>query len=58
MLVLLLQAMLDPAAAARARIQKQARRAEGRKRKMEEVARQRSAGAIVKNKKARRKSLD
>ena len=44
-----LRAVADPAAAARAKIAKQARRASGRKKKMAEVARLRAAGIRVKN---------
>ena len=50
--------MLDPQAAAKSKLQKQFRRAKGRNRKMEEVARMRSAGAVVKNKKFRRKNAE
>lgn len=53
-----LQVLLDPQAAAKSKLQKQARRAKGRKRKMEELARMRSAGAPVKNKKVRRKAVE
>ena len=52
------QAMLDPQAAARSNLQKQARRAKGRKRKMEDLARMRSAGAPVKNKRPRKKAVE
>ncbi|BDA46528.1 probable small subunit processome component 20 homolog [Coccomyxa sp. Obi] len=48
-----LQAMLDPEAAAQARMRKQERRAVGRKRAMEETRRLRSAGIAVKHKRPR-----
>ena len=47
------QAMLDPEAAAQARMRKQERRAVGRKRAMEETRRMRSAGVAVKHKRPR-----
>ena len=46
------RAVADPAAAARDRLRKQARRAAGRKRKAEEVARLRARGVRVKNRRA------
>ena len=49
-----LQAMLDPQAAAQSKIRKQTRKAAGKKRKMDELARQRAAGLAVKNKRQRR----
>jgi U3 small nucleolar RNA-associated protein 20 len=45
--------MVDPEAAARARMRKQERRGASRKRQLEEVRRQRSAGLAVKNKRPR-----
>lgn len=45
--------MLDPEAAAQARMRKQERRAVGRKRAMEETRRLRSAGIAVKHKRIR-----
>ncbi|KAK9845304.1 hypothetical protein WJX81_002986 [Elliptochloris bilobata] len=48
-----LQALADPEAAAAGRLRKQARRAAGRKRQREELARQRAAGLVVKNKRLR-----
>ena len=50
--------MLDPQAAARKRLQKSARSAAAKKRKMEDVARKRSAGAVVKNKKPRKQATE
>jgi U3 small nucleolar RNA-associated protein 20 len=47
------QALVDPEAAARARMRKQERRSAGRKRALEEVRRMRSAGVAVKHKRAR-----
>jgi len=52
------QVMLDPQAAARKRLQKSARSATAKKRKMEEVSRKRSAGAVVKNKKSRKLAVE
>ena len=49
------QAAVDPEAAARARMRKQERRATGRKRALDEVRRQRSAGLAVKHKRPRGK---
>jgi hypothetical protein len=43
------QAMLDPGATAEARQRKAARKAAGRKRKLEDVQRRRGAGLPVKN---------
>jgi len=48
-----LQALADPEAAAAGRLRKQARRAAGRKRTREVLARQRAAGLVVKNKRLR-----
>ena len=48
------QVLVDPEAAARTKLHKQERRAAGRKRKMEEMHRQRGAGVAVKNKKKHR----
>ena len=47
---------MDPEAAARARMRKQERRGAGRKRALEEVKRQRSAGLAVKHKRPRAKA--
>ena len=47
------QAAVDPEAAARARMRKQERRATGRKRALDEVQRQRSAGLAVKHRRTR-----
>jgi hypothetical protein len=46
------QALLDPEAAAQSRMRKQERRATGRKRRLEEVRRMRSAGVAVKNRRS------
>lgn len=48
------QAMLDPGAAAEARQRKAARKAAGRKRKLEDVQRRRGAGLPVKNRRRER----
>ena len=48
------QALADPEAAAAGRLRKQARRAAGRKRQRDELARQRAAGLVVKNKRPRK----
>jgi hypothetical protein len=48
------QAMLDPGAAAEGRQRKAARKAAGRKRKLEEVQRRRGAGLPVKNRRRER----
>ena len=54
----IVKALLDPGATARSKLQKQARRAAGRKRKLEEVAHARSIGVVVKNKKLRKKAAE
>lgn len=48
------QAMLDPGAAAEVRQRKAARKAAGRKRKLEDVQRRRGAGLPVKNRRRER----
>ena len=48
------QAMLDPGATADARQRKAARKAAGRKRKLEDVQRRRGAGLPVKNRRRER----
>lgn len=54
MTVVSLQALVDPGASARSKLQKQARKASGKKRKMEEMARLRGAGLLTKNKRSRK----
>lgn len=47
------QTLVDPEAAAKRKIRKQARKASGKRKQMEHVKRLRSSGVVVKNKKQR-----
>ena len=53
-----LQVLVDPEAAAQSKMRKQQRRASGKKRKMAQFDRLRSAGVPVKNKQRRAKPGD